>query len=134
MQKRSLQRAAVAPVTVLCLHSSGGTGGQWNTLRAQLGPQARVLTPDLIGHGVAPAWHGVDEDIVMADAGRIIRLAESVPGSIHLVGHSYGAAVALRVALHYRHKFASVTLYEPVVFRLLFDYFGRGRPAAEVIE
>jgi pimeloyl-ACP methyl ester carboxylesterase len=50
------------------------------------------------------------------------------------VGHSYGGAIALRVALYHPESVTSVAVYEPVVFRLLFDYHGRRRPASEVIE
>jgi pimeloyl-ACP methyl ester carboxylesterase len=122
------------PVTVIGLHSSGSTGGQWAALRAQLEPRIRVLTPDFHGHGSAPAWRGFDEDIVAADAARIVRLAESVQGDLHLVGHSYGGAIALRVALYHPRRVSSVAVYEPVVFRLLFDYHRRRRPASEIIE
>jgi pimeloyl-ACP methyl ester carboxylesterase len=47
---------------------------------------------------------------------------------------SYGGAVALRVALYHPGLVASVAIYEPVVFRLLFDHYGRRRPTSEVIE
>jgi pimeloyl-ACP methyl ester carboxylesterase len=120
--------------TVICLHSSGSTGGQWTALRSQLETKLQVLTPDLHGHGVGPAWHGFDGDIVAADAAHIARLAKSVPGDIHLVGHSYGGAIALRVALDHPERVTSVAVYEPVVFRLLFDYHGWRRPASEIIE
>lgn len=120
--------------TVICLHSSGSTGGQWAALRTQLEPEVRVVTPDFHGHGTGPAWDGFDEDIVAADAARIARLAESAPGGAHLVGHSYGGAIALRVALYRPESVNSVTVYEPVVFRLLFDQYGRQRPASEIIE
>lgn len=134
MDKRVIQRPMNRQATVICLHSSASTGGQWAALRAQLEPAVRVLTPDFHGHGAGPAWQGADEDIVAFDAARITRLAESVPGGVHLVGHSYGGAIALRVALYHPEIVTSVSVYEPVVFRLLFDYHGRRRPAAEVIE
>ena len=134
MHTRSTQRAMSRQATVICLHSSGSTGGQWTALRAQLEPGFRVMTPDFHGHGLGPAWHGFDKDIVAADAARIARLAESVPGGAHLVGHSYGGAIALRVALYHPESVRSVSVYEPVVFRLLFDYHGRRRPASEIIE
>jgi pimeloyl-ACP methyl ester carboxylesterase len=50
------------------------------------------------------------------------------------VGHSYGGAIALRVALNHPGRVTSVAVYEPVVFRLLFDYHRRRRPASEIIE
>jgi pimeloyl-ACP methyl ester carboxylesterase len=120
--------------TVICLHASGSSSGQWSTLRAQLEPDIQVLTPDFHGHGTGPAWHGFDEDIVAADAARIARIAGTAHGEVHLVGHSYGGAIALRIALYHPEIVTSVAVYEPVVFRLLFDYHGRRRPAAEIIE
>ena len=134
MDTNLVQRSAWDQATVICLHSSGSTGGQWTALRAQLAPELQVLTPDFHGHGAGPAWHGFDEDIVAADAARVARLAGGVPGDVHLVGHSYGGAVALRVALYHPDSVASVAIYEPVVFRVLFDYNGRRRPASEIIE
>jgi len=125
--------AAPTKPTVICLHSSGGTGGQWAALRALLEPDANVVTPDLIGHGAGPGWHGRDADIVASDAARITCLAEAAPARVHLVGHSYGAAVALRVALHHPERVASVAVYEPVAFRLLFDCEGLERTSAEVV-
>lgn len=134
MHPRSTQPAMRRRQTVFCLHSSGSTGGQWTALRTQLEPEFQVTTPDFHGHGLGPAWQGFDENIVAADAARIARLVESVPGGAHLVGHSYGGAIALRVALHHPGRVRSVGVYEPVVFRLLFDYHGRRRPTSEIIE
>ena len=114
MDKRVIQRPMNRQATVICLHSSASTGGQWAALRAQLEPGVRVLTPDFHGHGAGPAWQGADEDIVAFDAARIARLAESVPGGVHLVGHSYGGAIALRVALYHPESVTSVSVYEPV--------------------
>ncbi len=134
MDTKYVQRPEMSQATVICLHSSGSTGGQWAPLRAHLAHDFQLLTPDFHGHGTGPAWHGPDEDIFAADVARIGRLARGVPGGVHLVGHSYGGAVALSVALCHSDSVASVAVYEPVVFRLLFDFNGRGRPASEIIE
>ncbi len=134
MNTETMRQPAGSQETVICLHSSGSTGGQWAALRKQLEPGVRVLTPDFLGHGAGPAWHAFDEGTVAADAARVAHLAESVPAGVHLVGHSYGGAIALRVALYHPGTVASVVVYEPVVFRLLFDFNGRRRPASEVIE
>src|SRR5215207_1390588 len=108
MDKASVRRPVDHQATVVCLHSSGSTGGQWAALRAQFEPEIQVLTPDFHGHGAGLAWRGFDEDIVAADAGMVARIARRVAGSVHLVGHSYGGAVAMRVALDHPERVASI--------------------------
>jgi len=93
-----------------------------------------VLTPDLYGHGGAPSWYGPPGDIVAADVARISRLADDADGKVHLVGHSYGGAIALRVALSHPERVASLAVYEPVPMRVLFDYNAKHRAAAEIAE
>src|SRR6266536_1481912 len=36
---------------------------------------------------------------------------------VHLIGHSYGGGVALRVAVERSNRIASLTLYEPTAFQ-----------------
>jgi pimeloyl-ACP methyl ester carboxylesterase len=129
----SMASALGAEATVISLHSSGSSGAQWSALRAELESDVRLLAPDFHDHGSAPTWNHAPEDIVAADAARVARLVETAPGDVHLVGHSYGGAIALRVALAHPDIVRSIVVYEPVVFRLLFDYHGRRRPASEII-
>ena len=127
----NMNRSRAGKPTVICLHSSGGGGAQWKALVARLQPEFGTIAPDLHGHGSGPAWRGAPADIVAADAARIASLAADAPGDVHLVGHSYGAAIALRVALHHPESAASVAVYEPVAMRILFDYDPNHRSAAE---
>jgi pimeloyl-ACP methyl ester carboxylesterase len=131
--KLTARAVPTAPV-VICLHSSASTGGQWAGLRDELGDAFHVVTPDLFGQGQAPAWTGAASDIVAADVERIAHIAKRFGGGVHLVGHSYGGFVALRIALEYPSLVASVAVYEPVAFRVLFDYNARHQPAVEVLE
>ncbi|MBI5716205.1 MAG: alpha/beta hydrolase [Burkholderiales bacterium] len=125
---------------VIALHASGSSARQWRALAARLEPQGataaravtgyRVLAVDLHDHGVGPAWTTggasrapltlEDEAALvaplLAEAGRV-----SDGGGAHLVGHSYGGAVALKVACQHPQHVRSLVLYEPVVFRLLLD-------------
>jgi pimeloyl-ACP methyl ester carboxylesterase len=49
----------------------------------------------------------------------IIDTVDATDGPIHLVGHSYGGCVALRIAIERPHRVVSLSLYEPTVFHLL---------------
>ena len=54
-------------------------------------------------------------------------------GGAHVVGHSYGAAVALKLATMYPKLVRSLVAYEPVLFRWLFDDIGHQQPGQDVV-
>ena len=54
--------------------------------------------PGPAGHGDGPSWSEDRDDILAADAALVAALARGHPGPVHLVGHSWGAAVAMRAA------------------------------------
>jgi pimeloyl-ACP methyl ester carboxylesterase len=107
--------------TVLLLHSSASSAAQWRSLAEMLQAGCHVLAPDLYGYGETGPWRG-DAPLRLADE---VALAEAVlprrHGPVHLVGHSYGGAVALRFAIERPERLLSLTLIEPVAFHLLRD-------------
>lgn len=105
---------------VVCLHSSTGSHAQWRTLQQRLAARWQVLAPDLHGHGASPGWPVGGSATLHVDAAAVAHAAGLHEGeAVHLVGHSYGAAVALQVALRHPLQVRSLTLYEPVAFGLL---------------
>lgn len=104
---------------VVALHCSGGTSGQWRTLADRLEPAYRLLAPDLIGAPGGPAWMGEAQFMLAEEARPILREIDAASGPVHLVGHSYGGAVALHVARRRAGRIASLALYEPSSFHLL---------------
>ena len=109
---------------VLCLHSSSGSQAQWRTLADRMADRAEVVTPDLYGHGRSPAWPEGAAHTLDTDARAVMALARAqrprlAQEGLHLVGPSYGGAVALRIALRHPQLVRSVTVYEPVLFGLL---------------
>jgi pimeloyl-ACP methyl ester carboxylesterase len=131
VQYRAPAPGAARP-TVICLHASGSTGNQWRALAARLEPRFRVIAPDLYGHGIAPAYSGTPAGIVTSDTARIASLVADAGGPVYLVGHSYGGAIALRVALRQPQAVVGAVVYEPVTLRVLFDYHGRHPLSAEI--
>ena len=107
---------------VVLLHSSLGSKSQWTALAERLTRRFRVIAVDLCGYGdndpVAPGASFTLDDEVRLVAARIDRLVESHV-RVHVVGHSYGGLVALRFAQSRRGRTASLSLYDPVVFRAL---------------
>lgn len=118
---------------IVCLHSSGAGGKQWRRLLADAaGLGWQWHTPDLLGHAGRPSWPdgvaprlGIEADDVLDG------LPFPVGQPLHLVGHSYGAAVALQIALQQPQRVRSLTLYEPVAFGVLAT---TGEPPAEWLE
>jgi len=104
---------------VILLHSSGASGAQWRTLAAQLSARYRVVAPDLYGYGSTGPWPGNGAFSLAHEAELVLALLDQVGAPAHLVGHSYGGAVALHVARAHADRVRSLAVYEPVAFHLL---------------
>lgn len=106
--------------TVVLLHASGSSARQWSALVAELGARFDMHAVDLHGHGTQPAWSG-PHALTLADDVALVEPTLKRAGRVHLVGHSYGGAVALKAAALHPAAVASITVFEPVLFRWLFD-------------
>ncbi len=105
--------------TVICLHSNASHGGQWRALMARLAARHRVLAPDAYGSGASPEWPS-DRTIALADEVAFLEPVFAQAGDgFSLVGHSYGAAVALIAALQQPQRVRALVLYEPTLFSLI---------------
>ena len=105
---------------VVCLHSSAASGKQWRRLVADGSETWQFHTPDLYGHGNRPDWPELMPSQLSVEANGVLAgLPFGADEGFHLVGHSYGGAVALQIALQQPHRVLSLTLYEPVAFGVL---------------
>jgi pimeloyl-ACP methyl ester carboxylesterase len=117
---------------VVCIHASASSSAQWTLLEDRLGDRYRPLAVDLHGAGRSPAWRG-GRPLTLADEVALLEPALAATGArFHLIGHSYGGAVALKIALAHPHWVASLTVFEPVLFSLLMAD-DPGQPAAREI-
>jgi pimeloyl-ACP methyl ester carboxylesterase len=94
-------------------------------LAAKLAPAHDVFF-DLPGHGRSAPWAGTDYH---SDATAVA--AALLHGPTHIIGHSFGATVALRLAVERPDLVSRVTLIEPVMFAAAGGARGRfvGPPA-----
>jgi len=114
---------------VLLLHATMSSKSQWRSLAERLAARFLVVAADLHGYGDNPALpertdFTVDDDVALI----MSRLDHWLlnPARVHVVGHSYGGAVALRLAQRHPGRIASLALFEPMVLGL----FGEHDPLA----
>ena len=107
---------------VIALHCSLGSGRQWNKLGMELGPDYQMLAPDISGYGDNRISFDLPTTLAEEVAFLDSRIDQAI-GPIHLVGHSYGGAIAFRLATASRFagRVQSLTLIEPVLPTLLND-------------
>jgi len=122
---------------VICLHASASSSRQWSGLIAELEPKVRCIAPDLVGYEGGNAVRRDRRFHFDQEIDNILRQVREQTGKtngpLHLVGHSYGGAVALQLALAYPSRVASVTVYEPAQFLMLFEDGLRSPQAREIL-
>ncbi len=111
-----------AGLPLVALHGGGSSGAQWQRLAAALQNGRMVIAPDLIGFGKTGAWpqaggltHDLQADLIAA----LIEQEGAV--AVDVVGHSYGGATAVRLALRRPELARSLVLVEPLLATLLRD-------------
>ncbi|MBA4492678.1 alpha/beta fold hydrolase [Paracoccus sp. S1E-3] len=98
----------------LALHCMMGSSNAWTPMAGHLDGQVDLRAFDNPGHGRSPDWQpegGIDLHtfVTRHAAGKIDR-------PLDLIGHSFGATIALRIAVGAPEAVRSLTLIEPVLF------------------
>ncbi len=122
---------------VVLLHSGGMSGRQWRKFAAELSESREVYVPDFLGYGESGPWPAGERfhaSLEVLALERLLDELEAPPpsgprGPVHLVGHSYGGAIAFLAAFH-RRNIASIVAYEPPLFGILDE--PPARPVAAV--
>lgn len=99
----------------LALHCMMGNGRYWGPIAEALEGRIDLRAFDLPGHGRSAPWMPApgDPDIHTA----VTRFAAGlIDRPLDLIGHSFGATVALRIAVAAPEAIRSLTLIEPVLF------------------
>jgi len=104
---------------VIGLHAGAGAPEQWRPLAERLRFRNRLLAPHLRGYAASRALGTGEPFSLDAETAPIEPLLDAFPGPVYLVGHGYGAAVALKLALAHRERIGGLVLYEPTLFSLL---------------
>jgi len=101
------------PRRVLALHCTMGYGGAWTGVVRALGETVTLVAPDMPSHGQSADWDGQSD---FADTVYSASLAIMDDTPMDVIGHSFGAATALRLAVTHPERVRSLTVIEPVYF------------------
>jgi pimeloyl-ACP methyl ester carboxylesterase len=122
--------AGAGPLVVL-VHSSMAGARQWSPLMRDLEGRYLVRAINLFGYGGTPAWT-LPEPPSLDDFADLIVRAVPTAARVHLIGHSFGGAVAMQAAAHrLRGRVDRLILIEPSLFYLL-KVGGRHEAFAEI--
>lgn len=124
-------RRECKPVVVF-LHGSASSPRQWQPYMERFALRYRAVAPPLIGYGLGSDWRPGSAVSLEREAALLEPWLYLASEGAHLVGHSYGAAVALHAALRYPGRVRSTVAYEPVLFNLLAGEPGVRREAASI--
>ncbi|MEM6582275.1 MAG: alpha/beta fold hydrolase [Pseudomonadota bacterium] len=103
----------MTPTPILALHGTASNAKQWRGLQQSMAAERRVLTPDLPGYGEfgtadLPATPGMERRLRS-----ICELLDILDEPCHVVGHSFGGALALRLGVMRPEQVLSISVYEP---------------------
>lgn len=100
------------PRAALMLHCSLAHSASWGGMARALSGALCMVAFDMPGHGRNAAWdaRGEIQDVTTRIA------ASFLDGPTDIIGHSFGATVALRLAVERPDLVRSLILYEPVFF------------------
>lgn len=123
--------------TVVLLHGSMASQEQWRPLVQELQVEYRVITMDLLGYGKTPfpenpATYGLDDESAVLQ--HIIETTLPKDEPYHLIGHSYGGAVAMYHGYIHKSRVCSLTAIEPMAFHLLEKSHQHLRISQQMIE
>ena len=114
----SLREIGAGP-GVVCVHANASSASQWRPLMELLAPRNHVLAADSYGAGKGPPWP-TNRVLTLADEVTLLEPVFDRAGDpFVLVGHSYGAAVALMAAVQHPQRVRALVLYEPTLFSLI---------------
>lgn len=105
--------------SVVCLHSNASSSSQWRPLMDTLAPRYRVLAADSYGAGKSPSWPAERAVTLHDEVELLAPVFDQAGEAFTLVGHSYGAAIALIAAIEYRDRVRSLIVYEPTLFAVI---------------
>jgi len=103
----------------LAIHGSAGNGKQWNLIHNYCEFNADFFAPDLIGYSAQDIASNRDIPSLDKRLKPLLSWLDQSQSKAHIIAHSFGSALAIELVKRLPHKIASLSLYEPVIPKLL---------------
>lgn len=104
---------------VVFVHASASGIAQWRAYQQALSDRYVTAAVNLYGYGATTPWGRPYRQRLGDQAGLVGTVIQAIGRPTHVVGHSFGGAVALETARQCRDDVVSVAVYEPTVFWML---------------
>jgi lipase len=126
------------PRRVVALHCSLGRAAGWMAIAKRI-EGIRITAPDWPGHGKSAPWQGKG---LMRETALGITTDAIGDGPVDLIGHSYGAIIAMDFATRYPDRVRSLTVIEPIFLAIageddrpaLDTYLGQMQPHFDALD
>jgi pimeloyl-ACP methyl ester carboxylesterase len=105
--------------TLVLVPGSCSTGAAWRPVMKVLDGKFRFVTTSLLGYGATAERRREGDSSVLREAEALEAVIAKAGSNVHLVGHSFGGAVALIAAMRKRAPIASLTVLEAPLPSLL---------------
>jgi pimeloyl-ACP methyl ester carboxylesterase len=116
---------------VMLIHAGGAGARQWRRLMDDLKDRYRLRAVNLFGYGATPPWPSSETQSLADQALLVARAIPEDAETLLMVGHSFGALVAMKLAAQLGARVSKLVLLEPNAFTLL-KQSGRLEAFAEV--
>jgi pimeloyl-ACP methyl ester carboxylesterase len=104
---------------VVFLHASASGISQWRAYQQALSDRYVTAAVHLYGYGATTTWRRPQRQHLTDQAGLVGAVIQAIGRPAHVVGHSFGGAVALETARQSQDDVVSVAVFEPTVFWVL---------------
>ena len=116
---------------IVFVPGSFSTGSSWRNISTPLSERYRTITTSLLGYGKTQERRRAGDTHMDDEMDVLEAVLQRAGAPVHLVAHSFGAWVALALAIRRNPKLLSMTLLEPTAFNLL-DWGGESALNQEV--
>jgi pimeloyl-ACP methyl ester carboxylesterase len=104
---------------IVFVPGSFSAGSSWRNICTPLSERYRTITTSLSGYGKTQERRKIGGAHLEDEMDVLEAVLEKADAPVHLVAHSFGAGVALALAIRRAPKLLSLTLLEPTAFYLL---------------